>query len=109
MAICFCRWLICLSGGNVSSDDTCVFQSSFVLGAGSVIHALSDEQDLRKMGGIWRKVPVTYAMMWIGSLALAGFPFFAGYYSKDMILEAAHAAQTRVGDFAFVMGCLALS
>ena len=57
------------------------FKALLFLGAGSVIHALSDEQDLRNMGGIWRKVPVTYAMMWIGSLALAGFPFFAGYYS----------------------------
>jgi NADH:ubiquinone oxidoreductase subunit 5 (subunit L)/multisubunit Na+/H+ antiporter MnhA subunit len=56
------------------------FKALLFLGAGSVIHALSDEQDLRNMGGIWKKVPVTYAMMWIGSLALAGFPFFAGYY-----------------------------
>ena len=83
------------------------FKALLFLGAGSVIHALSDEQDLRHMGGIWRKVPVTYAMMWIGSLALAGFPFFAGYYSKDMILEAAYAAHSGVGSFAFVMGCLA--
>ena len=58
------------------------FKALLFLGAGSVIHALSDEQDLRNMGGIWRQVPVTYAMMWIGSLALAGFPFFAGFYSK---------------------------
>ena len=83
------------------------FKALLFLGAGSVIHALSDEQDLRNMGGIWRKVPVTYVMMWIGSLALAGFPFFAGYYSKDMILEAAYAAHSGVGNFAFVMGCLA--
>jgi len=58
------------------------FKALLFLGAGSVIHALSDEQDLRYMGGIWRKVPVTYTMMWVGSLALAGFPFFAGFYSK---------------------------
>ena len=63
------------------------FKALLFLGAGSVIHALSDEQDLRNMGGIWRKVPVTYTMMWVGSLALAGFPFFAGFYSKDMILK----------------------
>ena len=44
------------------------------------------------MGGVWRKMPITYAYMWIGSLALAGIPFFAGYYSKDMILEASYAA-----------------
>ena len=77
------------------------------LGAGSVIHAMSDEQDLRNMGGIWKKIPVTYVMMWVGSLALAGFPFFAGFYSKDMILEAAFGAHTSVGNFAFWMGCAA--
>ncbi|MFZ8992712.1 MAG: NADH-quinone oxidoreductase subunit L, partial [Candidatus Puniceispirillaceae bacterium] len=83
------------------------FKALLFLGAGSVIHAMSDEQDLRNMGGIWKKVPVTYAMMWIGSLALAGFPFFAGYYSKDMILEAAYAANSGVGGMAFWLGCLA--
>ncbi|MEC8643055.1 MAG: NADH-quinone oxidoreductase subunit L [Pseudomonadota bacterium] len=83
------------------------FKALLFLGAGSVIHALSDEQDLRNMGGIWRKIPVTYAMMWIGSLALAGFPFFAGFYSKDMILEAAYAAHTGVGSLAFWLGCAA--
>ena len=83
------------------------FKALLFLGAGSVIHALSDEQDLRNMGGIWRKVPVTYTMMWVGSLALAGFPFFAGFYSKDMILEAAYGAHTGVGMFAFWLGCAA--
>ena len=83
------------------------FKALLFLGAGSVIHAMSDEQDLRNMGGIWRKIPVTYAMMWIGSLALAGFPFFAGFYSKDMILEAAYAAHTSVGSLAFWLGCAA--
>ncbi|NCF48000.1 MAG: NADH-quinone oxidoreductase subunit L [Bacteroidetes bacterium] len=83
------------------------FKALLFLGAGSVIHAMSDEQDLRNMGGIWRKIPMTYAMMWIGSLALAGFPFFAGFYSKDMILEAAYAAQSGVGSMAFWLGCLA--
>ncbi|HBP58031.1 MAG TPA: NADH-quinone oxidoreductase subunit L, partial [Alphaproteobacteria bacterium] len=83
------------------------FKALLFLGAGSVIHAMSDEQDLRNMGGIWRKIPVTYVMMWVGSLALAGFPFFAGFYSKDMILEAAFAAHTPVGNMAFWLGCLA--
>ena len=83
------------------------FKALLFLGAGSVIHALSDEQDLRKMGGIWRQVPVTYTMMWIGSLALAGFPFFAGFYSKDMILEAAYGAHTGMGMLAFWLGCAA--
>ena len=83
------------------------FKALLFLGAGSVIHALSNEQDLRNMGGIWRQIPVTYAFMWIGSLALAGFPFFAGFYSKDMILEAAYGAHTNVGLLAFWLGCAA--
>jgi NADH-quinone oxidoreductase subunit L len=83
------------------------FKALLFLGAGSVIHAMSDEQDIRRMGGIWRKIPVTYAMMWIGSLALAGIPWFAGYYSKDFVLEAAYAAGTPQGMYAFVLGLLA--
>jgi NADH-quinone oxidoreductase subunit L len=83
------------------------FKALLFLGAGSVIHAMSDEQDMRKMGGIWRKIPFTYAMMWIGSLALAGIPFFAGFYSKDMIIESAWGAGTDVGQYALVMGVVA--
>ena len=83
------------------------FKALLFLGAGSVIHAMSDEQDIRKMGGIWRKIPVTYAVMWIGSLALAGIPFFAGYYSKDVVLEAAYAAHSGPGSYAFAMGLIA--
>src|SRR3546814_6231399 len=59
---------------------------------------------MRRMGGLWKHIKVTYVMMWIGSLALAGLPFFAGYYSKDGILEAAWAAGTTVGYYAFAMG-----
>jgi len=80
------------------------FKALLFLSAGSVIHAMSDEQDIRRMGGTWRRIPVTYATMWIGSLALAGIPFFAGYYSKDAIIEAAFAADSPVGTFAFVLG-----
>jgi NADH-quinone oxidoreductase subunit L len=83
------------------------FKALLFLGAGSVIHAMSDEQDMRNMGGIWRKIPFTYAMMWIGSLALAGVPFFAGYYSKDIVLEAAFAAHSGVGAYAFWLGIAA--
>ncbi len=68
------------------------FKALLFLAAGSVIHAVSGEQDMRKMGGLWRKIPITYVVMWIGSLALAGIYPFAGYYSKDAILEAAYAA-----------------
>ena len=88
------------------------FKALLFLGAGSVIHALSGEQDMRKMGGIWSKIPVTYALMWIGSLALAGIGIdgvfgFAGFYSKDLILETALARGTQVGMFAYVLGILA--
>jgi NADH-quinone oxidoreductase subunit L len=83
------------------------FKALLFLGAGSVIHAMSDEQDIRKMGGIWKKIPVTYALFWIGSLALAGVPYFAGYYSKDMILEAAFAGQGWTAKYAFICGILA--
>src|SRR6266853_227488 len=83
------------------------FKALLFLAAGSVIHAMSGEQDMRKMGGIWRQVPVTYAVMWIGSLALAGIPYFSGYFSKDTILEAAWAADTAVGHYAYWMGLFA--
>ncbi|MEE2980351.1 MAG: NADH-quinone oxidoreductase subunit L [Pseudomonadota bacterium] len=83
------------------------FKALLFLAAGSVIHAMSDEQDMRKMGGLWRKIPVTYAVMWIGSLALAGVPFFAGYFSKDIILESAWGAHSMVGQYAFWLGVLA--
>lgn len=62
------------------------FKALLFLGAGSVIHAMSGEQDIRKMGGLGRLIPTTYGLMWVGSLALAGVPFLAGYYSKDWIL-----------------------
>src|ERR1700726_4080737 len=64
------------------------FKALLFLGAGSVIIALHHEQDLRKMGGVRRYMPVTYATMWVGALALAGIPPFAGFFSKDAIIEA---------------------
>ena len=83
------------------------FKALLFLGAGSVIHAVSDEQDMRRMGGLAKHIKLTYAMMWIGSLALAGVPWFAGYYSKDIILESAFAANTGFGMFAFSLGIAA--
>jgi NADH-quinone oxidoreductase subunit L len=83
------------------------FKALLFLGAGSVIHAMSDEQDMRKMGGIWKSVPVTYAIMWVGSLALVGIWPFAGYYSKDIVLEAAYGAHSGVGGYAFWLGITA--
>ena len=80
------------------------FKALLFLGAGSVIHAMSAEQDMRKMGGLWKLIPLTYVVMWVGSLALAGIPFFAGYFSKDIILESAFAAGGGVGFYAFGLG-----
>jgi NADH-quinone oxidoreductase subunit L len=83
------------------------FKALLFLGAGSVIHAMSGEQDMRKMGGIRYLVPYTYILMWIGSLALAGIWPFAGYYSKDTILEASYAAGSGVGLYAYWLGVFA--
>ncbi|MCP4923469.1 MAG: NADH-quinone oxidoreductase subunit L [bacterium] len=83
------------------------FKALLFLGAGSVIHGLSHEQDMRRMGGLWRKMPFTYAMMWIGSLALSGVPIFAGYYSKDAILEAAWMFGGNSGFYAYGLGVAA--
>ncbi len=88
------------------------FKALLFLGAGSIIHAMSDEQDMRRMGGIFRLIPLTYIFMWIGSLSLAGIGIpglvgFAGFHSKDVILESAYAAATDVGTYAFWLGILA--
>jgi NADH-quinone oxidoreductase subunit L len=83
------------------------FKALLFLGAGSVIHAMHHQQDIRKMGGLAKKIPFTCAMMWVGSLALAGFPPFAGYYSKDAILEAAFMSHGQFGQFAFYAGITA--
>ena len=83
------------------------FKALLFLGAGSVIHAMSDEQDIRRMGGLARLIPVTCLVMWIGNLALAGIPPFAGAYSKDAIISAAYLAHTNIGSYAFVCTVLA--
>jgi NADH-quinone oxidoreductase subunit L len=88
------------------------FKALLFLGAGSVIHAMSDEQDMRRMGGIYKLIPGTWALMWIGTIALLGLGIpgvfgFAGFYSKDIVIEAAYADHSTHGSFAFVMGVLA--
>lgn len=83
------------------------FKALLFLGAGSVIHALSDEQDMRKMGGVRRILPFSYSIMLIGSFALMGFPFLAGFYSKDVILEVSYATFTIAGHFSYILGVLA--
>jgi proton-translocating NADH-quinone oxidoreductase chain L len=82
------------------------FKALLFLSAGSIIHALSDDQDFRKMGGLASLLPFTYVVMLIGSVTLAGFPFFSGFYSKDLILEQAYGAFTAPGYYAFWLGTL---
>jgi len=79
------------------------FKALLFLGAGAVIHALHHEQDLRRMGALRKVLPFTWAMMLIGTLSLTGFPFTAGFVSKDAIIEATYAAQSWVGNYAFVL------
>src|SRR5579871_4661475 len=83
------------------------FKALLFLGAGSVIHAMSGEQDMRKMGGLRKKIPYTFWLMVIGSLALTGIPPLAGSYSKDAIIEAAYAAGTPAGQYGFWLGVIA--
>ena len=82
------------------------FKALLFLGAGSVIHAVNDEQDMRKMGGLKQLVPFTYSTMVVGSLALMGFPFLTGFYSKDFILEVAYGKYTSFGYFCYLLGTL---
>ena len=82
------------------------FKALLFLSAGSVIHAMSDEQDIRKMGGIWNKIPMTFAVMTIGTIAITGIPPLSGFFSKDMIIEAAHASETSAGHYAYLMTIL---
>jgi NADH-quinone oxidoreductase subunit L len=92
------------------------FKALLFLGSGSVIHCLHHEQDMRQMGGVKEKAPQTFILMWIGTLALSGIgvPFilghgvgFAGFYSKDAILEASYGAHSTVGMIAFWLGVIA--
>jgi NADH-ubiquinone oxidoreductase chain 5 len=82
------------------------FKALLFLSAGSVIHAMNDEQDLRKLGGLVSIMPVTYVCMFIGSLALTGFPFLSGFYSKDMIIETAYACYNVKGYAAYWLGVI---
>ncbi|WP_431014632.1 NADH-quinone oxidoreductase subunit L [Bradyrhizobium pachyrhizi] len=79
------------------------FKALLFLGSGSVIYAMHHEQDIRNMGGLWRKIPYTFAVMCIGTLALTGFPLFAGYFSKDAIIEAAYAAHNPFATYAYLL------
>ena len=82
------------------------FKALLFLSAGSVIHAMHHEQDMRKMGGLFKKIPFTATMMWIGSLAIIGFPYLSGYYSKESILENAFYTSNGIAYFAYLVGIL---
>ncbi len=80
------------------------FKALLFLGSGSVIHAFKDEQNIKNMGGVWKKLPYTYSLMIIGTLALTGFPFLSGFYSKDAILEFAYLRGNTTGYYAAGIG-----
>ena len=80
------------------------FKALLFLGSGSVIHAFKDEQNINKMGGVWKKLPFTYVLMIIGTLALTGFPFLSGFYSKDAIIEFAYLKGNTTGYYAAGVG-----
>jgi NADH-ubiquinone oxidoreductase chain 5 len=80
------------------------FKALLFLSAGAIIHSMSNEQDMRRFGGLIRLLPFTYIMLFIGSLSLMGFPFLTGYYSKDLILEFAFTRYTFAGTFAYWLG-----
>ncbi len=80
------------------------FKALLFLGSGSVIHSFKDEQDIRNMGGVWKKLPYTWILMIIGTLALTGFPFLSGYYSKDAIIEFAYMRGNFFGTLAAYIG-----
>jgi NADH-ubiquinone oxidoreductase chain 5 len=76
------------------------FKALLFLSAGSIIHAIADEQDMRRYGGLIKSLPFSYTMVLIGSLSLMGFPFMTGFYSKDAILELAYGSYSTHGTFA---------
>src|SRR5215470_4083245 len=83
------------------------FKALLFLGSGSVIYAMHHEQDIRNMGGLWNKIPYTFTVMCIGTLALTGFPLFAGYFSKDAIIESAYAAHNPFATYAYLLTVVA--
>ena len=80
------------------------FKALLFLGSGSVIHSFKDEQNISEMGGIWKKLPYTWILMIIGTLALTGFPFLSGFYSKDAIIEFAYLRGNTTGYYAAIIG-----
>jgi NADH:ubiquinone oxidoreductase subunit 5 (subunit L)/multisubunit Na+/H+ antiporter MnhA subunit len=98
-----------LSGYNLSLYhlfNHAFFKALLFLSAGSLIHSMSDEQDIRKMGGLRKILPITYACFMIGTISLIGFPFTSGFFSKEAILNQAFSSYTPVGIFAYILGVI---
>ena len=85
------------------------FKALLFLGAGSVIHSMSDEQNIKKMGGLYNKIPLTYITMVIGSLSLIGLPFLSGFYSKDLIIEFIYLSQNDLKMYAFFVALISVA
>ena len=101
----------CFALGNASLSffhlvNHAFFKCLLFVAAGTLIHAIVNEQDIRLMGGVWKKLPYTWILMLIGTLALTGFPFLSGYYSKDAIIEFAYLKNSTVGFYAVAIGIL---
>jgi NADH-ubiquinone oxidoreductase chain 5 len=103
----FACGLSCYNVGLFHLANHAFFKALLFLTAGSVIHAINDEQDIRKIGGLAQLLPFSYSIILIGSLALIGFPFLSGFYSKDIILEIAYGSYNWTGHFAYNFGVFA--
>jgi len=103
-------FFICgLSGYNIGLfhlSNHAFFKALLFLTAGAVIHSVSNEQDMRRFGGLLTNLPITYILLTIGSLSLMGFPFLTGYYSKDLIIEYAFGKYSNGGSIAALLGIL---
>ena len=94
------------SAGVFHLSNHAFFKALLFLSAGSIIHAVNDEQDMRKMGGLKTLIPFSYVSVVIGSLALIGFPYLTGFYSKDLILELSYGKYSYFGYFSYYLGAL---
>ena len=106
LAICFLAGIGAYHVAMFHLFTHAFFKALLFLGAGSVIHAFKDEQDIRNMGGVRKKLRYTYIYMLLGTLALTGFPFLSGFYSKDAIIEFAYLRNSSLGNYVASIGIL---
>ena len=111
------NWDICFLLAGIGAYNVAMFhlfthaffKALLFLGSGCVIHSFNEEQDIRFMGGVYKKIPYTYILMIIGTLALTGFPFFIRLYSKDAIIEFAYLKGNSIGYFVAFVGIFVAS